>query len=83
MVIVCIALAYYFSQSLHQSRTLLVPVVLHGTINAFSRTLAGDIFVKTGNPLLGLPMGLIFALSITAAIFVLWLFKKQTPNEEA
>ncbi|MDR0575178.1 MAG: hypothetical protein LBG96_14375 [Tannerella sp.] len=80
MVIVCIALAYYFSQSLHQSRTLLVPAALHGIIN-FS-PLFTLIFVKTGNPLLGPPMGLIFALSVATVIFILWLFRKRTLNEE-
>jgi hypothetical protein len=80
MVIVCIVIAYYFSQSLHQSRTLLVPAVLHGIIN-FS-PLFTLIFVKTESPLLGPPMGLIFALSVVTVIFILRLFRKRTVNEE-
>ncbi|MDR0506245.1 MAG: CPBP family intramembrane metalloprotease [Dysgonamonadaceae bacterium] len=82
MVIVCIALAYYFSRSLHQSRTLLVPAAMHGIINAFSVTIASDIFVKTGNPLLGPPLGLTFALSVVTILFLLRLFRKRTINEE-
>ena len=82
IVIVCITLAYYFSQALHQSLTLLVPAALHGIINSFSHAFAGDLFIKTGNPLLGLPVGLIFALSVATLIFLLWLFRKRTPNEE-
>ena len=81
MVIVCIAMSYYFSQSLHQSGTLLVPAALHGIVNAFSMTIASDIFVKTGNPLLGPPMGLTFALSVFTLIFMLQLFRKRTVHE--
>jgi hypothetical protein len=76
MIAVCIALAYYFSQSLHQSRTLLVPAALHGIINAFSNTLASDILIKTENPLLG-SKGIIFVLSVVTLIFVLWVFRNR------
>ncbi|MBP1618950.1 MAG: Abortive infection protein [Bacteroidetes bacterium] len=81
MIIVCIALSYYFSQSLYRTRTLLVPAALHGIINAFSMTFANDIFIKTGNPLFSPPMGLSFALSVAVLIFLLLLFRRKT-NEK-
>ncbi|MDR2058488.1 MAG: CPBP family intramembrane metalloprotease [Dysgonamonadaceae bacterium] len=78
MVIVCVALAFYFSQALHRSGSLLIPAAMHGIIN----TTIILIFVKTGNPLLGPPLGLTFALSVATVIFVFWLFRKRTVNEE-
>ena len=78
MVVACIALAFYFSQALHYSGSLLVPTAMHGIIN----TIIIFNFVKIGNPLLGPPMGLTFALSVLTLIFVLWLFRKRTPNNE-
>jgi hypothetical protein len=82
MVIVCIAMAYYFSQALHRSGSLLIPAAMHGIINANAYIFVYAIIVKTGNPLLGPPIGLTFALSVATIIFVLWLFKKRTPNEK-
>ena len=78
MVVVCILLAFYFSQALHHSGSLLIPAAMHGIIN----TTIIFIFVKTGNPLLGTPVGLTFVLSVVVLIFILWLFRKRTPNEE-
>jgi hypothetical protein len=82
MVIVCITLAYYFSQALHRSGSLLIPAAMHGIINANAYIFIYAIIVKTGNPLLGPRIGLTFGLSVATLIFVLWLFKKRTPNEE-
>jgi membrane protease YdiL (CAAX protease family) len=77
MVVVCIALAFYFSQALHRSGSLLIPAAMHGIIN----TSLIVVFVKIGNPLLG-PIGMIFALSVATVIFIFRLFRKRTAHEE-
>jgi membrane protease YdiL (CAAX protease family) len=82
MVVVCIALAFYFSQALHRSGSLLIPTAMHGIINAVAFIFVGGLFIKTGNPLLCPPMGLIFALSVAAIIFTFWLFRKRAVNEK-
>jgi membrane protease YdiL (CAAX protease family) len=77
MMLVCIALAFYFSQALHHSGSLLIPAAMHGIIN----TTIIFIFVKIENPLFG-PVGLIFVLSITTVIFIFRLFRKRTAHEK-
>lgn len=70
MVIVCIVLSFFFSNALYQTKSLLVPAAMHGIINSFSQTFAADIFMKTGNPLLGAPMGLVFILSVLLVLLI-------------
>lgn len=71
MVVVCIAFAFYFSQALRHSGSLLIPAAMHGIIN----TAIIFIFVKSGNPLLSPPVGLLGALSVATLIFIFWLFR--------
>jgi hypothetical protein len=82
MVIVCVALAFYFSQALHHSRSLLIPTAMHGIFNALSLMFVGPLYVKSGNPLLSQPVGLLCALSVATVIFIFWLFRKRTACEK-
>jgi membrane protease YdiL (CAAX protease family) len=80
MVIVCVALAFWFSRALHRSGSLLIPAAMHGIINALSFAFVGPLFVKSGNPLLSPPTGLLCALSVATILFIFSLFRKRTTH---
>jgi hypothetical protein len=82
MMIVCVTLAFYFSQALYCSGSLLIPAAMHGIVNAVSLSFASPLFLKSGNPLLSPPIGLICALSVATIIFIFCLFRKRTTHEE-
>jgi membrane protease YdiL (CAAX protease family) len=82
MVIVCVTLAFYFSQALHRSGNLLIPAAMHGIINALSLAFSGPLFIKSGNPLLSPPTGLLCVLSVATVILIFRLSGKRTAHKE-
>lgn len=78
MVILCIAMSFYFSFALKRTQSLFVIGALHGGVNAVEQTLA---FIQIEYIDLFGPIGLLMFFSISTVFLIDYTLSKKT-NEQ-